>query len=477
MPVQSKGALLAGRYRVLGPLGSGGMATVLLCEDERLGRRVAIKRLHAHSPDDIARRFTREARVGASLNHPNLVSVYDTVTDDESVLIVMELVDGETLRDALRRGPLPTQQALAILRDVATALDHAHSHGVTHRDVKPANVLLRPDGVAKLADMGIAVAADSTRITHSGTVLGSAPYMSHEQLEGQKAGPPADVYSLAVVAFEALTGRKARDGSTPLEIARQVANQPPPDLTEALPGAPKAAAAALKRAMDRDPDKRQLSAGRLMDDLEGAFAKKAEPVRAEPRPAKVAAAAAPRPRRSRSRMPALAALLALLLVAAGAVALSLSGGSDDNAPASKQSAKKPARAKAKKKPSAPAQQPQAQGQPQPQQAQQQPQEQPVAAGGQGGAAEGARLNSQGYALMRQGRYDEAIPVLQRAVRAFPEGSQQTTYAYALYNLGASLRRAGRADEAIPILERRLQFPNQRDVVQRELDLARRDAGR
>src|SRR3954471_8875951 len=111
MPVQSKGALLAGRYRTIGPLGSGGMATVLLCEDERLGRRVAVKRLHAHSPDDVARRFAREARVGASLNHPNVVSVYDTVTDDEGVLIVMELVEGETLRDALRRGPLPTQQA------------------------------------------------------------------------------------------------------------------------------------------------------------------------------------------------------------------------------------------------------------------------------------------------------------------------------------------------------------------------------
>src|SRR3954447_6249884 len=159
MPVQSKGALLAGRYRVLGPLGSGGMATVLQCEDERLGRRVAVKRLHADSPEEVARRFTREARVGASLNHPNLVSVYDTVTDEESVLIVMELVEGETLRDALKRGPLPRDRAFAILRDLAAGLDHAHSHGVVHRDVKPANVLLRPDGVAKLADMGIAVAA------------------------------------------------------------------------------------------------------------------------------------------------------------------------------------------------------------------------------------------------------------------------------------------------------------------------------
>src|SRR3954454_21657725 len=145
MPVQSKGALLAGRYRVIGPLGSGGMATVLLCEDERLGRREAGKRLHAYIPDDVARRFTREAKVGASLNHPNLVSVYDTTTDEESVLIVMELVEGETLRDALKRGPLPRERALRVLRDIASALDHAHAHGVVHRDVKPANVLLRED--------------------------------------------------------------------------------------------------------------------------------------------------------------------------------------------------------------------------------------------------------------------------------------------------------------------------------------------
>src|SRR5215210_6207614 len=131
----------AGRYRVVRRLGAGGMATVYLAEDERLGRRVAVKRLHADSPEDVAQRFAREARLGASLNHPNLVSVYDTVTDDDGVLIVMELVRGESLADALREGPLETEDALAVVRDVASALDHAHSHGVVHRDVKPANVL------------------------------------------------------------------------------------------------------------------------------------------------------------------------------------------------------------------------------------------------------------------------------------------------------------------------------------------------
>src|SRR3954451_19033161 len=119
MPVQSKGSLLAGRYRTVSPLGSGGMAVVFLCEDERIGRQVAVKRLHAHSPEEGARRFAREARFGASLNHPNLVSIYDSATDDDGVRIVMELVEGETLRDALERGRLDPPRALAVLRDVA----------------------------------------------------------------------------------------------------------------------------------------------------------------------------------------------------------------------------------------------------------------------------------------------------------------------------------------------------------------------
>src|SRR5919199_2131784 len=115
MATQGTASLLAGRYRVVRLLGSGGMASVFLCEDERLGRLVAVKRLHAHSPDEVAQRFAREARLGASLNHPNLVSVYDTLTDDEAVLIVMEYVDGESLRDALRDGPLPVDRARAVV--------------------------------------------------------------------------------------------------------------------------------------------------------------------------------------------------------------------------------------------------------------------------------------------------------------------------------------------------------------------------
>ena len=202
------------------------------------------------------------------MSHPNLVSVFDIETDDESVLIVMEYVEGETLREALaaRAARRPTA-AVAMVRDIAAALDHVHAQGVVHRDVKPGNVLMRGT-VAKLADLGIATAAEATRITVSGTVLGTAAYMAPEQLEGERAGPAADVYSLAAVAFEALSGRKAREGATPMEIAHRVATEPPPDLGEAWPGAPAGAAEALARGMAADPADRPASAGELAELLE-----------------------------------------------------------------------------------------------------------------------------------------------------------------------------------------------------------------
>ena len=262
MAVESRNALLAGRYRVQRPRGSGGMATVFLCEDERLGRQVAVKRLHAHSPDDVARRFSREAKLGASLNHPNLVSVFDTLTDDEAVLIVMEYVEGETLHDALQRGPLPPKRALEVIRDVANALDHAHSHGVVHRDVKPANILLREDGVVKLVDLGIATAADVTRITQSGVVLGTASYMAPEQIEGRRVDARTDVYALGCVLFHAVTGAvpfPERESSAKMWAHL---NEPPPPVGSGG-GGRGALDPVICRAMAKDPADRFPSAGDL----------------------------------------------------------------------------------------------------------------------------------------------------------------------------------------------------------------------
>jgi len=243
------------------------MASVLLCEDERLGRQVAVKRLHADSPVDVEQRFTREAKLGASLNHPNLVSVFDTATDDEGVLIVMEYVEGEPLSRMLRRGPLRPEEVAAMVRDLGDALDHAHKQGVVHRDVKPANVLVREDGVTKLADLGIATASDGTKITRSGTVLGTAAYMAPEQLDGRGAGPPADVYALAAISYEALSGKRPREGKTPIEIAHKVATEGAPDLRHVWPTAPKEAARVLQRGMALEPEDRPESAGEFAHEL------------------------------------------------------------------------------------------------------------------------------------------------------------------------------------------------------------------
>src|SRR3954453_17774564 len=271
MEVGTTPTTLAGRYRVLDRLGAGGMATVYLAEDERLGRKVAVKRLHSDSPDDAARRFEREAKVGASLSHPNLVTVFDTVADDEGVLIVMEYVEGENLAQLMARERVPPEQAVSIIRQVAGALDHAHHAGVVHRDVKPPNILISPDGKAKLVDLGIATASERTQITAAGTVLGTPSYMAPEQLEGGRITKAVDIYALGAVAFELLAGRKARQGRTPVEIAHRIANDPVPDIRQAWSDAPPAAADVLQHTMSRDPRDRPRTAGQLARGLDDAF--------------------------------------------------------------------------------------------------------------------------------------------------------------------------------------------------------------
>ncbi|MBA3263009.1 MAG: serine/threonine protein kinase, partial [Thermoleophilaceae bacterium] len=282
MPVHTQGSLLAGRYRVLTRLGSGGMASVLLCHDERLDRRVAVKRLHADSPGEVEQRFVREAKLGASFNHPNLVSVYDTALEDEGLLIVMEYVRGESLAHALPRGPLEPERLASLAIDLGEALDYVHAEGVVHRDVKPANVLLRDDGVAKLVDLGIAMSVDQTRMTRSGTVLGSAAYMAPEQLGGGEVGPAADVYAFATVCFEALAGRRAPPGRTPMEIAHRIATAEPPDVRDHAPELPAAVAHALARGMARDPADRQASAGDLAAELADGLERQERPEPATP---------------------------------------------------------------------------------------------------------------------------------------------------------------------------------------------------
>jgi tetratricopeptide (TPR) repeat protein len=517
VPASTQGTLLDGRYRVIRHLGSGGMASVLLCQDERLDRRVAVKRLHADSPADVERRFVREAKLGASLNHPNLVSVFDTAVDDEGVLIVMEYVPGEPLSNALRHGPLGPRRVARMASELGAALDHAHGQGVVHRDVKPGNVLLRDDGVIKLVDLGIATAADGTRITRSGTVLGTAAYMAPEQLEGREPGPAVDVYALAAVCFETLAGRRPREGKTPMQIVHSIATSPPPDLRDHWPAASPAVAEVLKRAMARDPEERPKSAGELGTRLARALEEaprtavtrrlpRKTPVPVSPPPAEPAEAA--RGKGSGGRPPGgardvrvdqgrrrylpllLAGLLMALAIATLAIVLG-AGDGDGSGESVRRGGQPPAESRAESRDREEQQQDQAAeapAEPAPEEQQQAPAPEPEPSAppaepapeaeqpSGGGDPSGAQLNAQGFELMNAGRYEEAIPVLQRAVDSFPPGTSDLNYAYALFNLGRSLRLAGRPDEAIPILEQRLQIPNQKGTVKKELELARQEAG-
>jgi eukaryotic-like serine/threonine-protein kinase len=332
----------ATRYRVLQPLGRGGMAQVMLAEDTVLGRRVALKRLRVTSDPAGIKRLRREALIGASLNHPNLIPVYDVWEEhDGDLCIVMEYIAGSTLRDLIRdSGSVPASKALPILTGVAAALDAVHQRGIVHRDVKPANILLGVDGQIKLADLGVAAVDDYTKITTADKVVGSFSYMAPEQLEGGQPRPAIDIYALAAVAFETLCGKKARPEPNPVALAHAIATRPPPDLRDCLPDAPAVAAAVLKRGMAADPSERPRSAGELIARLGAAFDEaKTEarlapaPVvplsrRAEKQPPPVQLAGEANTYRSRretpSRMLALGALAALL-IAVAAVALIASG--------------------------------------------------------------------------------------------------------------------------------------------------------
>jgi eukaryotic-like serine/threonine-protein kinase len=348
----------APRYREIERLGAGGMATVTLAEDTLLGREVALKRVYGTGDPHGSLRLKREALVGASLNHPNLVSVYDAETEDDGdVVIVMEYVEGETLADVLRsRGRMRPEATLRVLDGVAAALDAIHARGIVHRDVKPANILLGREGAVKLADLGVADVADRTRITSSGAVVGSFSYMAPEQLDGRSPSSGMDIYALAAVAFEMLSGHKARPESNPLALAHAISTQPPPDLRKYWPEAPAAAAAVLQRGMSADAQDRPATAGELVGRLREALApgvtqpatRLRRPRAAAVAPAAAAAGAAPPrtrrptpappsrpPRRSSGIVPGLLLLAALLIGVVVAVALSSGGSSNSSGGTSK----------------------------------------------------------------------------------------------------------------------------------------------
>ena len=263
------GHVLADRYE-LGPvLGQGGMARVHQGLDRQLGRQVAIKVLAPPFDRDgeFVERFRREARAAAGLSHPNIVAVFDSGSDDGTHFIVTELVEGETLADRLRRdGPMPPADAVAVAVDIARALAAAHARGLIHRDIKPGNVMLLPDGRVKVVDFGIARAAGSDTLTNTGVVLGSTAYLSPEQAGGQPVDERADLYSLGCVLYEMLTGQVPFRADTPIATMYRHVNEDAPPPSTIAPVQPELEDVVM-RCLEKDPKRRFASAAELEDAL------------------------------------------------------------------------------------------------------------------------------------------------------------------------------------------------------------------
>jgi beta-lactam-binding protein with PASTA domain/predicted Ser/Thr protein kinase len=264
------GTLFAGRYRVTRKLGGGGMADVYLAEDQELGRRVAIKILHDRYANDeqFVERFRREATHAAGLSHPNIVSIYDRGSADGSYFIVMEYVEGRTLKELIRtRGRCPIPVAIAYSRQILAALRYAHRHGVIHRDIKPHNVIVDPEGVVKVTDFGIARAGPS-QMTEEGSIIGTAQYLSPEQARGAPVDQTSDLYSTGIVLYELLTGRVPFTGDTPVEIAMKHLSEVPDPPSRDRPEVPPDLDLLVLRALAKEPTDRYQSAAAMDADLE-----------------------------------------------------------------------------------------------------------------------------------------------------------------------------------------------------------------
>src|SRR5919106_5689468 len=253
------GRVLAGRYAVGELLGRGGMAEVYLATDRVLDRPVVVKILGSWLASDrsFVERFRREALAAARISHPGLVAVYDAGTEDDVQYIVMERIPGETLADVLRReGPLPADRARGIAARVGEALAVAHAAGIVHRDVKPANVMITPDGGSKLMDLGIARGIEGESITRASSILGTAGYVSPEQARGEPVDHRSDIYSLGCVLYEMLTGRPPFDADNPVAVAYRHVHEAPLPPTSLEASIPPALEAVVLRAMEKDPASR-----------------------------------------------------------------------------------------------------------------------------------------------------------------------------------------------------------------------------
>jgi eukaryotic-like serine/threonine-protein kinase len=457
MPVDTD--ILPPRYRSPKRIAHGGMGEVYRATDSVLGRAVAVKLLaERYARDESVRgRFTREALAAARLSgEPNIVTVFDVGEHAERPFIVMEYLGGGSLEERIEQGGAQeVAQSLEWLEQAATALDAAHRHGVVHRDVKPANLMLDRNGTIHVADFGIASAAGTDSLTMTGTVLGTAGYLSPEQAQGDRATPASDRYALAVVAFELLSGRRPFESESITAEAASHVNAPVPSIAEICEGLPEELDAVFRQALAKDPAKRFETASEFVAALRAALAEAAGTTRSfQPATATVPTLSVLSPvsrrRRRRSPWPVLAALLALAAVGGAIAAIVLTNG--DNKPKAAPPAQPrtvtvttqgstvrttvtaPTTAASPPPPPPPA---------------------PASS-----SLSGSALNEAGYSKMQAGDYAGALPLLQQAVAKL-SGVGFPLEAYANYNLGYTLLQLGRCNTAVPYLERAQQLEPQR----------------
>ena len=271
----SLGTRLSGRYRLEARIAAGGMSTVYKAVDETLERTVAVKLMNREvaSDSDQLERFRREARAVAQLSHPHIVGVIDAGEDDSRPYIVFEYIEGETLKERIRRlGPLPIPEAVAYAIEIARALGAAHARHIVHRDVKPQNVLIDEEGSAKVTDFGIARTLDEEGLTADGRVIGTTDYVSPEQALGQPVTGQSDLYSLGIVLYEMLTGDVPFKGDNQVAVAMKHVREPLPDVQQARPEISAALASVLDRATAKQPSARYRDDAELIADLEDALA-------------------------------------------------------------------------------------------------------------------------------------------------------------------------------------------------------------
>ena len=269
-----EGKYIGSRYEILEKIGNGGMATVYKAKCHVLNRYVAVKVLKDEYTTDaeFIRRFNAEAQSAAGLTHPNIVSVYDVGHEDNIYYIVMELIQGKTLKQIINEdGALPWKWSVNIAMQIASALEAAHKNNIVHRDIKPHNIIITEDGVAKVTDFGIAKAVSNSTITAFGTTIGSVHYFSPEHAKGGYTDAKSDLYSLGVVMYEMLTGRVPFDADTPVSIALKHMQEKPIEPMKINDSIPFAVNQIIMKAMQKDPSLRYQSATEMIKDLISAF--------------------------------------------------------------------------------------------------------------------------------------------------------------------------------------------------------------